>query len=67
MKTGLSLLGLFWQIFGVIFLYIAAIEIPWAKRTLNGESKEEKAYRGKQLILGRSGLILVLIGSVLRF
>jgi len=64
MKSILPLIGLCVQIPGVILLYFAAIQMPWPMRTWNGESKEEKTFRGKQLTTGTTGLILVLIGYI---
>ena len=64
MKSTLPLVGLSLQIPGVILLYFAAIQMPWSMRTWNGESKEEKAFRRKQLTTGITGLILVLIGYI---
>lgn len=62
MKGVIPLVCLLLQIPGVILLYLGSIEMPWSKRTWKGETKEEKTYRKKQLIMGITGLILVLIG-----
>jgi len=60
----LLLIGLCLQIPGIILLYFAAIQMSWSIQTWNGESKKEKEFRRKQLILGKTGLILVLIGYI---
>lgn len=63
-KSVLSLIGLCVQVPGVVLLYFAAIQMPWPMQTWKGESKEEKAFRKRQLTAGITGLALILIGYI---
>lgn len=64
MKSMFPLVGLSLQIPGVVLLFFAAIQMPWPMQTWKGESKEEKAFRKKQLTTGITGLTLILIGYI---